>query len=630
MEKNRNLPLVILDKDYHWQDNNAVVVHWSTFSSKENEYSIPQLVDQNGEELRDEYLSLIYKLGKEKIKGASLCERMLIRENLSFWWLTLITEKCSVKSKGVYEIFKLRTLENLYYNLNCSGIVLCSSNRRLHKTLWQWCKAKEYSYKKIAKRKWRLPTLRALYNILPHPVRAMLFLCRYLIVFNAFFNSKREKISPSIEGDDNLCIFTYFGNFDMDLAFKGVFRSYYWNNLHDVIQRSGKNTVWIHQFVQSASCPTPTEALLLRDQFNENNTTSRHFFLREWFSWCVLFRVIHLYFRLLFLSLIAPSFRSSCHFKDSSLPLWEFMAYDWSCSIRGSVAMSECIRLVLFEEVFSRLSHQKTGLFLLEGQVWERSLIHAWKANNHGKIIGCQHSKLPFFDLRLIHDRRIYAEKPSREQLPLADIVAINGHQAMEMLENSGYPMKYVFLTEALRFLYLNRLQNLNEQTIRLNSKRLFLVILDGVEQVDRWQLSIVTQLVNSPSFSQNVNILIKPHPNPQVPSEILLDQRALKFPVEISTENLSNLWGKADFVFVSGNSSASVEAAIIGLPMILLWDPSGFNRSPLREIPNIVFVTSYKDFITAYDNILEPPRISHLFFCLDESMIRWKKLLHI
>jgi surface carbohydrate biosynthesis protein (TIGR04326 family) len=85
------------------------IILWSGLSENEIFFSITKFVEDNSLLLRTKYLKWVFELGEININGKSLIENLKIRENLSFWWLTQISEKCNfAKSPQIDNVIKLR------------------------------------------------------------------------------------------------------------------------------------------------------------------------------------------------------------------------------------------------------------------------------------------------------------------------------------------------------------------------------------------------------------------------------------------------------------------------------------------------------------------------------------------
>ena len=100
--------ILIWDLDKNPCNSDRSIILWSGLSENEIFFSITKFVEDNSLLLRTKYLKWVFELGEININGKSLIENLKIRENLSFWWLTQISEKCNfAKSPQIDNVIKL-------------------------------------------------------------------------------------------------------------------------------------------------------------------------------------------------------------------------------------------------------------------------------------------------------------------------------------------------------------------------------------------------------------------------------------------------------------------------------------------------------------------------------------------
>ena len=110
------------------------LILWKSYEENiaKNKISIPRLVEDNADALRSQYLSLIYELGESKIKDKRVIDLLENRRGFSYWWMTLLIEKCNYsKSPQIDNIIKLLAFNNWIEDRECSGITLVTSNSEL-------------------------------------------------------------------------------------------------------------------------------------------------------------------------------------------------------------------------------------------------------------------------------------------------------------------------------------------------------------------------------------------------------------------------------------------------------------------------------------------------------------------
>jgi len=603
--------------------NEFLVGHWEEFEVPAGHQSIPLLVEEQIEGLRQEYLAWVHDLGDCQLGGRSLRENLCFDGQFSFWWMTLIAEKSPVKSPAIHTVFKLRVLERLYLSSGCHGIILYSGDRRLHQVLATWCQRLGHPYRwhrqtQTSER----PGLRPYLQRLPHPLQAMVF------VVNRLWNRWRHL--PAIKkvptGGRQATIVTYFPNIDLTMAPKGIFRSRYWGGLHRLLDRGPWLVNWIWLYVKSDECSLH-EAMEWRQRFDAQAADrSRHYFLEEFIGVRGLFRALHLYFRLLGRSFSLKGVRQNFHFPGSQMNFWPILATDWQKSLTGTVAMNACLLLMASHSVVQKLPHQEWGLYSWENQPWERSLAAAWRESGNGHLIGFQHVSGKYLDLRGYEDPRSY--KLAKLSPPLPDLLAVGGAGSMEMLLQAGFPRERCVLVEALRYMYLCPLLGQGtKRDIRRptgTERPTLLAITSSSASETAAQLHLLAQAAQRGALDGYVRILVKPHPD--LPVNGILKQVAPDLKVSLVQEPLTSLWPQAPVVYTANSTSASVEAGLMGLPLLIHVVEDKLNLSPLLGNKGVVHVATVADLVKG----LQAPQSVDIrpdYFCLEEGLPRWKLL---
>ena len=144
--KSKKSKLTIWDSDFDYENcnENEMTLMWRHYENKKNPliFSIPRFIELNDKILREKYLAYVYDLGNTKVKGKKLLDLLNIRSNFSYWWMTLIAEKCnSEKSPLITDIIKVFALELfLEKSSSIKDIKLISSNKILVESLSLFCK----------------------------------------------------------------------------------------------------------------------------------------------------------------------------------------------------------------------------------------------------------------------------------------------------------------------------------------------------------------------------------------------------------------------------------------------------------------------------------------------------------
>ena len=620
-------PLIIVSKEAKSTKIAGVFAHWDSFDVPHGEYSIPQLVDDHAEEIKKEYLTFVYELGKCKIRGKTLEEHLLIRERFSFWWLSLITEKHFQRSPGIYDAFRVRAIESLFYKEKCDGVILFSDNRLLHKTLKLWCKKIDVFYscqfsegKQSFRNKFQYKNLLRKF---PREIIAIINLFRLLFLKRLFIFGGETQMHKRKPSRETVTIVSYFPNMDMKKAKQGYFRSFYWNNLHDLFEEGKHHINWVFIFGPDNNCRNTEEALEFQQKFIKNHPNQTFSFIEQWFSLRVFFETFKLF---LLLRLRVPKFsnvKSYLVLPNSKMPIYPLLEHDWKESFSGWPCMNECLYFILYEALADDLSHQRMGLYLLENNTWERGLIYAWQSRNQTPIIGYQHSAMRELDMRFYADDRTYQDK-SVTSMPLPTLMAVNGEGAYRLAVKWGYPEDRLIKVEALRYLYLNR----PSVIIRKKTEgwgKLLLVVADISPESNIFLIKLLnTAFVNYLS-NKEVKILIKPHPSCSI--DDIIRRHAPDLSAEFTHKSLTEIWPEVDWIFSANNTTCGLEAVILGLPVIIAHDPDNFNINPLRGYSGVRFIKSAQDLLKAL-NAKEQIMIPENYFYLNEDLKNWRLLL--
>ena len=126
--------LLVLDTNNQTDNNQYDVIFWNSYINSEanGTFSLPKLVEEDAESLKAEYLKLIYELGEAKNNGKSIIDYLEIRKGFSYWWMTLLTEKCNfAKSPQIDNIIKLMALEQWLQENKYHKLKIVTSNKAL-------------------------------------------------------------------------------------------------------------------------------------------------------------------------------------------------------------------------------------------------------------------------------------------------------------------------------------------------------------------------------------------------------------------------------------------------------------------------------------------------------------------
>ena len=616
--------LLIWDSSDDIDSKYDAVALWQSYklSSDKNEVSIPQLVEDNSDHLRSKYLRLIYDLGEAEFKGKRVIDHLEILPNFSYWWMTLISEKCNyAKSQQINDMIKMIAFEEWFEKNNYQTVTLASSNRQLADAIYQMTNSLKIEFK------WQKKTqhhkkgfLKSLYHSSPYFIQSLVWMVFYL---TSHWKLKGTGVYDWKKSEAKVTFVSYLVNLNKESLSKGVFASNYWTDLLLLLEKQKIKSNWLHLYVKNDLLPTATSARNIIKRFNKKHDGAQvHVTLDSFLSIRLVFLVLKDWYRILRLSTIV-----SVPLRRKSGLYWSFFEKDYLSSMIGSTLMSNLFFLHLSNEAMSQLPSQNRGFYLKENQSWEFGFIHAWRTANHGdNLTGIPHTTVIYWDLRYFFDPRSYEQKGNCT-LPLPNKVGVNGKAAKNIYLEGGYPKEWLVEVEALRYLYLFNANNKKDKTMEGDKDKITLLILtDYLEENVEQQMNLIHDI----PLSNNIGIrcLIKPHPACSVPFKTYSVPN-----VEITNAQISTLLGNCSLVFTSNVTSAAVDAYCMGIPIITMLNPKGLNLSPLRGYEGVSFISSSKELADCLDKINQLKIVEKQgkeYFHLNPQLPRWKRILEI
>ncbi len=616
--------LLVWDADGAPPVGDWTAVLWRQYAGVENSevISIPELIEQEADELRVRYLAWIHDLGETRIGGRRVIDHLSLRPGFSYWWMGSLAQKFNASGASwIDDAIKALALEMLVVARQATSIVLISGNHRLAACVRHFCRTRGFSYEwRPVKASATTGSRRSLYRSLPHSWQALIYLAWHVLKAIPLFLQKKGSAIPEHVGE--VLFIDVLVHLDKRAISNGSFISNYWTALVEKLTEWEIKSGWLHVFYRHPAMPSPAKAQRLIDRFNNSSNGSQfHTLLERSLNLRMLITVVRDYFtvsrsqaRLRGIGGIRPA--------GSDLDLWPFHSEAWVDSLCGKEAMINCLRLSLFERAVSRFPPQRLGVYISENQPWEMALVYAWKAAGHGTLIGTPHTTVRFWDLRYHYDARSYLTGNDKG-LQLPDILAVNGPAARESVLASGYPPERVVEVEALRYFHLlgprpdNIISRLPGNGLRI------LVCGDFLAETNRRILAWLE--ISALSLPEDTVYVFKPHPAHPLNSA---DYPVLK--LEMSEAPLADLLADCDVVFTSNITSAAVDAYCAGISVIQMLDGNTFNMSPLRGLKDVVYVTNPMELADAIRAPHRECRVTEPYFYLDEMMPRWSKLLRL
>jgi len=102
---------------------------------------------------------------------------------------------------------------------------------------------------------------------------------------------------------------------------------------------------------------------------------------------------------------------------------------------------------------------------------------------------------------------------------------------------------------------------------------------------------------------------------------------------LEVTMSPLGEIMSEFDVAYSGNLTTAALDAYLAGLPVIVAFDDTELNFSPLRRCEGVSFVSNSEELTTALVDVnwsegIKP--IPREFFCLDSNLTKWKELLSL
>ena len=394
--------------------------------------SLPAEVRRNREHLRARCIDWLRDTGEGPVQGEPLAARLLIRPDLSYWWLTVPAEFTFEEDSLAYAAVRLMALADWSRDQPEAALECAIDDAALLDCLRDWCERRgwQYAQARPTGTKRRVGTGFG-------AIRAARCWLR------AWRDSRSGRPSTAPRNAAPGLVVDYLAHVQVDGA--GA-RSRYWANLPDVIRGGGSRLDWIHIFVPAPLTPTAQQATALATQLVLEGESHR--VAQADVDWPCLLGAWMDYLRLRLLRL---RFLRSCpRLLLDDIDPWPLLRARTANAFTGAAAMESCLWIRYFDRTLAREKKYQFGLFLQENQPWEMALVTAWRRHGHGTLVGVEHTTVRFWDLRLLKS------PPVRElmhaAMPRPHITVLNGAAADAALFGMHDLADRTESGEALRF----------------------------------------------------------------------------------------------------------------------------------------------------------------------------------
>jgi surface carbohydrate biosynthesis protein (TIGR04326 family) len=597
-----------------------IVIVWNGFSTDCHKISLLTYIEENKSRLKQKYVDWSYQFGSFRVKKQSCINDFLqFQDGFNLSWMSLIIEKSIWKSPGISNAIKLIALEEILLKLKPSTVCLNASDIKIRMSVKDLCFNLNIPYTLEKAKSNDRQTRVGLNAFFPPHLRAILSLTKYLLTRLHLIRSAKRNW---YHGENSVLFCSYFFNIDSNSAEKGHFYTHYWKNLHNLLKELNLNTNWLHLYVPVYSSNNKANKWI--NKFNLNREEqSMHSFLDSFISLKTVIKVVRKYVLIQIRFLFLPDYQKAFQPTGSALTLKYFMGKDWVDSIHGAVAINNLLIAELFNKALNTIPQQSKGFYLAENQAWEKAFLFYWKKYNHGEVFAVPHSTRSFWDLRFSLEQSPEGDD-KQYQIPVQDFTLTNGNAARKVFISENYPDTKLIACEALRYNYLERLAYTNRTRVR-NATARILVLGDYNPEITIKMLEMLGNSIENTRMK--FEFTLKPHPSTSIDTGLFPQLK-----LQHSTNQLEDLLGDFDIAYSSNKTSASADAYMAGLPIIIMLSDNELNLSPLLGNDSITFVDNADQLKLALTEIANNLGMGiqqdKQFFYLDSQLQRWRKIL--
>jgi surface carbohydrate biosynthesis protein (TIGR04326 family) len=604
-------------------------------------------IDEEVDAIRRRVAKWSADLGRATIGGRRLCEWLFLgKEGVSTWWFSGLAEKNTMKTNTFFQMAQLHGFEAAVRSGCYRQCIVAHGNIRLRRGFSRVAKRCGVAVLSIRGNR-RIPgsgNLKSIWTIGKSLVRAVSasgwvgalaagagVLARSCWRSHLARAAVRRVETETVEHDSILLV-TYFPNVERPAADQGVFRNRMTGSLQDALP--GGKTTWICLYIPYEDI-SYKDAVQLAAVFRCNGLSIH--MLEEFTTVAGIARVMYYWLRNSFVYLSLRSRLRQRVWQGISIPesasLLTVLLDD---SFLGSTAISSLIFLEWFKQIFVRWHGAKYCLYWLEMCAWEKALNAAGERYGSAtKRIGFQHTHVTRNHFNYIWDPSETDGEFPASTLPLPNIIACNGDIPLNYLRQWG--VKHLRKVEAVRHLYLKTiLEQESEETERAASGRVLLLAGSIIAE----ETSALLSFLHS-AFPDGTDFHVWLKGHPACPVGPLLERLpgGLKghHGWEIRDEPVAKLLPASRIVLVGG-SSVAVDALAHKCAVVVPVLAECMFMTPLAGFEEYYFrCTGPGQFRAFVENLMagneSPARHSaaplvQQFWCLDESLTLWKKLL--
>jgi len=527
---------------------------------------------------------------------------MLIRSNLSYWWMTLPTDNSLAADSPAYRVLRLFALSSVAAGMNFDHVEVMTDRRAVAEAVALWAD----SIGKPCKVDFNDPST-------DQPNSHQRSRGPILAALRVFWNHLLISMQPSRKAGraatkEGIIFIDYLAHLQKP-GLDGAFRSNYWGPLVELLEDWPEPVNWLHI---PANYATPTVISSDVDKCETFNAVHpAHSLLHSYLDLKTVFRALRDYVRIR--SYGKELWKQRDLFVETGTrldpsPLLHELVQD---QYFGRTAALNAFWINMWESTIHALPMQRLGVYLFENQPWELAFLSAWQRSHFGMILALVHSSMRFWDLRYFSGKNPL----SGSSKPTPDSVVVNGPWMKRSALFGGYPEHLLKVAEALRLKPGGRLES--EPSVDL------LVLGEYETMQDQQLVNVALDLANT--LHPAARVTYRPHPtandgNPTIPSHWSRSQHG----------SIGAALTASRVALCGPTSSVALDARLHNRTVVVIALADTLSSSPSLGLPNVHLKVpsdsaSFPSWSTLTRSIA--PLTSEVLLA-DPSLRRWRTLL--
>lgn len=584
------------------------------------------MVDAEVDIIRESICEWVRCAGEVQVAGKSLTSWFFVeRYHLSTWWLSLLAENNSLKTRIHLQLAQLRAIKTILKAGSVGRLVVSLGDKSLAGSLKGLANGETLPFHALVSSLRVSKRERILWL-----VRRAGWVGEFFLGFLAWLRLcaqatyVRFSLGTSESIDDGMLIATYFPAFESNSACAGIFRNRYTGELQGLLERKQIPVAWLLIYAPLSGIGF-RQAVSLAAQFRKQG--GRLIFPEQFLSPLRLAEVLVLWLRQAYtaqrfgeeslnhLAAIEPMCAGSqCLLEDL-----------WRASFAGPAALLSVAYMIQFRAMWRQGLRPRGLAYICEMQSWEKALLGSRRGlRDDVPALAIQHTVVAREYYHYFASPLLTAQSGDLS-MPQADILAVNGPAVATLLSSCGY--RNLREVEALRYTHLEA----NRHPVSSGVVESILLLIGSY---DRNEARAMLRLVHAAfPLVREGGVMLKSHP--AMPLEGVCDDLGIDWfacGYRVAEGIVDGHLRKATAVVV-GSSAVAIEAAILGKPVMVPRFSDAVVMSPIAGLScyTVMQPCSPEELRQCWENVLAHPvsgPVPPPYWHLEPDLRRWEALL--